>query len=403
MKIIATAAAVIAVVSFSPAIATDFTLKVQPVGVQKTRWENGLQLIDDAGPTTAVRLMPTKGVVSKRASFTLFALNRSGNTFDLGPENIVLLMEDGSAVRMLNYDDLTREERRKQGWQNVGLAFTVIARSMAAANAGNSYATANYSGSTMGHVGSTSFGAQSFGTATIHSYDAGAAAAAGAEAAEENRRDIEDLAKTQALRMAAINNVMQTTTVDPGAAFGGIVYFDLPPAVRASKDPVPVTLIVRVGGEEHRFRASVQRAGSAPMITPPDVRLAQADKTGDPAKIGDATPMLRNASLVTAPAPKSSAAIQAGLPPVYGGDIDRPYRVLGPVSVVLKKDAVFYGAPITIERAHAALWQKANGLHADAVIHAALAKPHATLTHYQEAEATGVAVAYTEVPASRQQ
>jgi hypothetical protein len=197
---------------------------------------------------------------------------------------------------------------------------------------------------------------------------------------------------------------MQTTTVDPGAAFGGIVYFDLPPAVRASKDPVPVTLIVRVGSEEHRFRASIQRAGFAPMITPPDVRLAQADKAGDPAQIGDATPMLKNASqLVTAPAPKSSAAIQAGLPPVYDGDIDRPYRVLGPVSVVLKKDAVFYGAPITIERAHAALWQKANGLHADAVIHAALAKPHATLTHYQEAEATGVAVAYTGDPISKPQ
>ncbi len=84
-----------------PAIAADFTLKLQPDGLQKARWENGRQQIDDAGKTTMVRLMPGKGVVSKRTSFTLFALNGGANAFDFGPENILILLSDGSALRML--------------------------------------------------------------------------------------------------------------------------------------------------------------------------------------------------------------------------------------------------------------------------------------------------------------
>jgi hypothetical protein len=379
-----------------PATATDLTVKVQPVGLQKARWENGRQQIDDVGQTTMVRLMPAKGVMSKRTSFTLFALNGSTSSFDLGPENILVLLDDGSAVRMLNYDDLTREERRRQGWQKVGLAFTVIARSMAAANAGNSYATGTYSGSTVGHVGSIPFGAQTFGTATVHTYDPGAAAVAGAVAAEENRRDIDDLAQSQAQSMAAIDNVLQTTTVDAGTAFGGTVFFDLPDSVRAAKDPVPITLIVEVGGEEHRFRGSIQRAGYAPKMIGPDVRFAQADAVDPAAPIGEVMPLGKNASQVVAKGSvKSSVTLQSTTLPVYEGDIGRPYRVLGPVTSVLKRETAFLNAPITPDKANAALWQQAKKLHADAVIHSAMTKPHGTLMSYQEAEATGVAIVYT--------
>jgi len=295
----------LAFVACFPALAADFTLKLQPEGLQKARWENGRQQIDDAGRTTMVRLMPTKGVVSKRTSVTLFALNGSGESFDLGPENILIVLDDGSALRMLNYDDLTREERHRQGWQNVALAFSVIARSMAAANAGNSYTTGTYSGTTTGHVGAVPFGAQTFGTATVHSYDGGAAAVAGAVATEENRRDIHDLAQSQAANMAAIDNVMQTTTVDPGNAFGGVVFFDLPSSVRAAKDPVPITLIVQVGGEEHRFRGSIQRATYAPKVISPEVRFAQNDTDNPAAPIGEVIPPRKNASEI-APAGKAA-------------------------------------------------------------------------------------------------
>jgi hypothetical protein len=384
-----------------PVLAADFTLKLQPEGLQKARWENGRQQIDDVGRATMVRLMPTKGVVSKRTSFALFALNGSGDSFDLGPENILILLDDGSAVRMLNYDDLTREERRRQGWQNVALAFSVIARSMAAANAGNSYATGTYSGSTTGNIGAVPFGAQTFGTATIHSYDAGAAAVAGAVAAEENRRDIHDLAQSQAASMAAIDNVMQTTTVDPGNAFGGIVFFDLPSSVRSAKDPVPITLIVQVGGEEHRFRGSIQRASYAPKVITPEARFAQNNTTNPAAPLGEVIPLKKNASQIV-PAGKAAAALESATLPVFGEDATRPYRIVGTVSVVLKRETAFLNAPITPDKADAALWQKAKALHADAVIHSTLGKAHRTLLNYQEAEATGVAIVYTSPDAPAQ-
>lgn len=379
-----------------PAIAADFTLKLQSDGSQKARWENGRQQIDDAGKTTMVRLVSSKGVVSKRTSFTLFALNGGADAFDLGPENILVLLGDGSTLRMLNYDDLTREERRRQGWQNVALAFTVIARSMSAANAGNSYATGTYSGSTMGHVGAVPFGAQTFGTATVHSYDAGAAAAAGVVAAEENRRDIHDLAESQAANMAAIDNVMQRTTVDPGNAFGGTVFFDLPSNVRAAKDPVPITLVVQVGGEEHRFRGTIQRASYAPKIITSEARFAQNDNANPAVSAGEAS-RKPSASGATADAPaiKSAAALHSATLPVFDGDLTRPYRVLGPVKATLKRETAFLNPPITVNKANAALWQQATKMHADAVVHAALSKAHRTMLNYEEAEATGVAVMYT--------
>lgn len=394
----------LALVIALPAVAADFTLKLQSDGLQKARWENGRQQIDDAGKTTMVRLVSSKGVASKRTSFTLFALNGGADAFDLGPENILILLGDGSALRMLNYDDLTREERRRQGWQNVALAFTVIARSMSAANAGNSYATGTYSGSTMGHVGAVPFGAQTFGTATIHSYDAGAAAVAGVVAAEENRRDIHDLAQSQAASMAAIDNVMQRTTVDPGNAFGGIVFFDLPTSVRAAKDPVPITLVVQVGGEEHRFRGTIQRASYAPKIITSEVRFAQNDNANPAVPVGAASPRKQPASGATAdgPAIKSAAAPDSTTLPVFDGDLTRPYHVLGPVKATLKRETAFLNSPITTNKANAALWQQATKMHADAVVHAALSKAHRTMLNYEEAEATGVAVMYTSSDAPAQ-
>jgi len=393
----------LALVIALPAVAADFTLKLQSDGLQKARWENGRQQIDDAGKTTMVRLVSSKGVVSKRTSFTLFALNGGADAFDLGPENILILLGDGSALRMLNYDDLTREERRRQGWQNVALAFTVIARSMSAANAGNSYATGAYSGSTMGHVGAVPFGAQIFGTATVHSYDAGAAAAAGVVAAEENRRDIHDLAESQAANMAAIDNVMQRTTVDPGNAFGGTVFFDLPSSVRAAKDPVPITLVVQVGGEEHRFRGTIQRASYAPKIIMSEARFAQNDNANPAVPAGEASRKPpTSAAMADGPAIKSAAALHSATLPVFDGDLTRPYRVLGPVKATLKRETAFLNSPITTNKANAALWQQATKMHADAVVHAALSKAHRTMLNYEEAEATGVAVMYTSSDAPAQ-
>jgi len=392
--------AVLAFVACVPALSADFTLKLQPEGSQKARWENGRQQIDDAGKTTVVRIMPTKGVVSKRTSFAVFALNGGADTFDLGPENILIQLSDGSALRMLNYDDLTREEQRRQAWQNVAMAFTVVARSMAAANAGNSYTTANYSGSTIGHVGMVPFGAQTFGTATVHSYDAGAAAVAGAVAAEENRRDIRDLAQSQAASMAAIDNVMQRTTVDPGNAFGGIVFFDLPGNVRAAKDPVPITLVVQVGGEEHRFRGVIERASYAPKVIKPELRIAQ-NAGPDLAAPTGGTALSKQAAASEAEI-KSAIALRSATLPVFDGDLTRSYRVLGPVNVTLRRETAFLNPPITTDKANSALWQEAKKLHADAVIHAAVGKPHRTLLNYQEAEATGVAIAYMASDVSAQ-
>ncbi len=58
--------------------------------------------------------------------------------------------------------------------------------------------------------------------------------------------------------MAALGDVLQTTTLDPGKVWGGRVLFALPKAWR--KDGTyPITFEVNAGGVVHAFRANLTR------------------------------------------------------------------------------------------------------------------------------------------------
>lgn len=80
--------------------------------------------------------------------------------------------------------------------------------------------------------------------------------------------------------------------------------------------------------------------------------------------------------------------------PVYKGDLARAYKVIGPVSAILKRETGF-NKPISEAIAFEALWKKARAVGADAVIQAELLKPELGVVVYQKAEAHGVAIKFS--------
>jgi hypothetical protein len=59
--------------------------------------------------------------------------------------------------------------------------------------------------------------------------------------------------------MKALKAYMRTTTVDPQQIFGGSVIFELPKAARDAKTDVPMTFVVAINGEGHKFNAVLKR------------------------------------------------------------------------------------------------------------------------------------------------
>jgi hypothetical protein len=94
------------------------------------------------------------------------------------------------------------------------------------------------------------------------------------------------------------------------------------------------------------------------------------------------------------PAPVSYAEISALRPPVTGGDVtDRPYRVLGEVRASVRKATLFSRSP---SQAHVyrELWERAERMGADAVVHAAYGDAHVTALSWGARTATGQAVKF---------
>lgn len=229
----------------SPAAARGTYLRITPDASQPSRMEDGRRHTDDIGNAATVRFVAPKPANSKRAAFAIFVLNKSDRGIDVGPEAVSATLDDGTQVKILTYADMMREQRRREWWQNFGQAMSA----MGAANAGYRSGTATYSGYGHGSIGTTPYNSYATGTVTYQGYDPTAQAAAMAE----NRRRANELALNQAAARAGIESFLQTTTVDPGQVYGGLIAFDIPRSARGKK-VVPVTFIVNAGGEAHRFR-----------------------------------------------------------------------------------------------------------------------------------------------------
>lgn len=243
----------------TPATAAEYVLDVAAKAEQSSRFEDGREAVDDATPTSSVRILEPRQQTPKQGGFRVYVVNNSGKPFNFGPESITVKMQDGTSIAMLTYQDLLKQEKRREAWQALAVGLAAAGRNIQASQAGYSYGSATYSGNTYGSLGSTPYTANSYGTATYSGYNAGAAYAAQSVANEQNQRDLQAMQLGQAARREDLAQIMKMTTVDHGQAFGGIVQYMIPSTVRSSKAPVPITIEVRTGEEVHTFQATLTK------------------------------------------------------------------------------------------------------------------------------------------------
>lgn len=237
------------------ALADRFAMQLNPTPPQVARMQDGVAAIDDSSATSSVRLVQAEGDLKKRGSIELLVMNQGDRPFNFGPENVTATLADGTPVAIITYEQLVHEEKVRETWAAVAAGLAAAGNSMSAANSGYYSGRVNYSGSTFGTFGSTPYSSSTFGSATISGYDYGRAQAAQSIANAQNSEMFARMAENNTANMQTLKAYMRTTTVDPQQMFGGTVTFELPKSARGAKTDVPMTFIVTINGEQHKFHA----------------------------------------------------------------------------------------------------------------------------------------------------
>jgi hypothetical protein len=107
----------------------------------------------------------------------------------------------------------------------------------------NAYASQSQ---TYGRVGNTSFSATTYNPALANALNQ--------QTADEVGASFQNINATLNNVLGSLNgSILQTTTVQPGRAFGGEMIVDRPKPVSGSAVPQKITVKVQFAGEEHDF------------------------------------------------------------------------------------------------------------------------------------------------------
>ena len=222
----------IAVLSLAaPAAAGSYRVVLQPIGGKMLVGHAGVQAVDETTAIAHVRLITPGNEVKDRGTVRVLVKNLGSTTFQFGPDDVRLQLSDGTELKPTPLDKFEKGAtivQREMGHE--------AAVDMAVKNSLSSYAQQG-PGSTLSSQQSSAF-------------------APGANIEDlERRSDESDLpgAKMQ----DALYQLLLPETVGPNQAWGGYYVFDLPKAVFERRADQPLTVIVRTGGEEHRFAATL--------------------------------------------------------------------------------------------------------------------------------------------------
>jgi hypothetical protein len=227
------------------ASAAKLYIGVVPNGSQVERYESGVRAIASSMNKSSVRFVPSETPVKKRGEIQLVIMNHDKAPFNFGPENVHATLVDGTVVPIITYDQLRKEEKKRQTWAAVAAGLGAMSNAMSAANAGH-YSGRSYS---YGRVGSTSYS----GSTHFSGYNAGVANIAHANASMQNQMMFSQLSQNNAARMNALKENIRTTTIDPEDLTGGAIVFEIPKANRSAKGQIPMKFTVEAGGEIHTF------------------------------------------------------------------------------------------------------------------------------------------------------
>ncbi|WP_312573085.1 hypothetical protein [Brevundimonas sp.] len=195
------------------------------------RFSRGNAAMISNGPAGSVMLLPVRYNATSKMFFAVAAFNTSNAPVNFGTEDVRILLEDGTPLYVQDYNFLRRQERVKAqrdlnaAWFEAGVEGYLAYRD-----------TAGLPDRTRRQIAyRTASGSYAVDSATIESRLRYAMSAWG-------------------------RSVLQTTTIDSGAAFGGYVFADqllIPEGTRRQ-----IVVEVNFAGAPHRFTINLVPSGT---------------------------------------------------------------------------------------------------------------------------------------------
>ncbi len=216
----------------APGFARSYHLVLDPpAGGKLLKGYGGLQAADQRTATALVRVITPGNDVDRRGTVRVLVMNLGARPFAFGPQHVTLRLGDGTVLTPTPVREfargamlIERESRRAAITDRANRnSFSDFAR------AGNGGMTAAAPGVTAPGTGLTQVQGQ------------------------DHRADWLMLPGGRTLD--AIYQLLTLQTVEPQQAWGGYYVFDVPKPVQARRADQQLSIIVRTGGEEHRFRA----------------------------------------------------------------------------------------------------------------------------------------------------
>lgn len=234
---VAIGAAVLALAS--PSFAGGFLAKPLPTGDQQVRFDQGIPTIEDDLPVAAVRVVPIPALDHGRLQFKVAVFNKSAKPINVGVENMVVVFNN-ERLPCHTADELAKMAKKRALWSQIGYAMLAGA---AAAGQNNNTTITTYAPS--GRVYRTVIDRPGLSDGQIATIAAGGGAIA-----------LSQIGLNKTLE-GIQNEVLQTTTLDPQAGYGGRV---VARKLAKAKAGDLVVLDVELNGEHHLFQFKLAKA-----------------------------------------------------------------------------------------------------------------------------------------------
>jgi hypothetical protein len=254
--------------------ATEYSVSPVANSAEQVRYWHGKPTIYSEMRFGAVQVVPLGVNGDDRVGFEVVALNKSGEPANFGTENISLTQQNGRPDKIFTTVELDHEAKVKAQWQEFAVAL---------AGGLEMYAASRNSVSTTSGTAYTPLGPVNYYSST---YNPALAQANMQVAGAQMQAGLQTIAYRLDQKLSAIHgSVLQTTTIDPGQADGGVAIAD---ELSSSQFPQQVVLHVNWLGEDHVFTFSVAkgvdqvvRQASAPVAPTATAAEIAASDRGD--------------------------------------------------------------------------------------------------------------------------
>jgi len=232
-------AAVLAVAMCSSPAVAERRVNVQPVETEGAtiRFTQGVATVDVQREHGAVQVTPL-GLDHNRFTFLVVAMNMGDTADNFGVEDVDADI-GGQHVATLTRERLDQMARNRAMWRQIAVAAATGLAAGVAANQRDHYTATTFTphGTYRTFISAPSTGGQIAAAGLV---------AGGAYSIAQIQGQLD------ATRAALANEILQTTTIDPGDSYGGRIVIEQATGSNRTL-PQDVHLVVHFGGEDYRF------------------------------------------------------------------------------------------------------------------------------------------------------